>query len=169
MWSYDVTWGSRACLCCFVSQAECEHVTCLGRFGFCVHFTWPAWVWLLFLSPTLGVFVSNERLGLQKKRLVLHGLCFVFFHCTFKIELSVLCSSFNNCLKNNCWLWTTCTWNELRKRLFVGSFVSPDRALLCLYFEMKWSVFQQCGGLFKLCRKAHFSFITCLYFSYINS
>lgn len=56
----------------------------------------------VFLSPTLGVFVSNERLGLQKKRLVLHGLCFVLFHCTFKIELSALCSSFNNHLTINC-------------------------------------------------------------------
>lgn len=48
MWSCDVSWGSRACLCCFVSSAECEHVTGLRRF------------WLLCLShlAELGVAVS---------------------------------------------------------------------------------------------------------------
>lgn len=60
------------------------------------------------LSPTLGVFVCNESVEQQKKRLLLHRSTFVLIHCT---ELCLFASSFNH-FRINCWPWTAADFRK---------------------------------------------------------
>ena len=67
----------------FVSWAECERVSCLGRFA-CVSVL-PGWTGCgcVALSSHTGSLCVQWKAGATEKRLMLHRMCFILVYCSF--------------------------------------------------------------------------------------